>query len=70
LLIPGVNSAPVISATNTADVAGGTSGIVIDNDGVAGQEASVYYGTLATSTTICGGAAAYCAVKLTQNGLN
>jgi hypothetical protein len=69
LLIPGVNSAPVISATNTADVAGGTSGIVIDNDGVAGQEASLYYGTLATSTGICG-TTVYCAVKLTQNGLN
>jgi hypothetical protein len=69
VLIPGVNSAPIIAANNTASVSGGTSGIVVDNDGTAGQEASVYYGTLATSTGICG-TTVYCAVKLTQNGLN
>ncbi len=55
---------------NTADAAGGTSGMVVDNNGTGGQESSLYYGTLATSTTICGAAAAYCAIKLTQSGLN
>jgi len=69
VLISGVNSVPIIAANNTASVSGGTSGIVVDNDGIAGQEASVYYGTLATSTGICG-TTVYCAVKLTQNGLN
>jgi len=57
-------------ATNTTDAAGGTSGMVVDNNGTGGQESSLYYGTLATSTTICGAAAAYCAIKLTQSGLN
>ena len=61
---------PNIAATNTTDAAGGTSGMVVDNDSTAGQASSIYFGTLATSTTICGPAAAYCAVKLTQAGLN
>ncbi len=62
--------APATLATNTADVAGGTSGIIVDNDSTGGQASSIYFGTLATSTTICGTTAAYCAVKLTQAGLN
>jgi hypothetical protein len=61
--------APTSVATNTTDVAGGTSGIIVDNDSTAGQASSVYFGTLATSTTICGTTVAYCAVKLTQAGL-
>jgi len=69
VLISGVNSTPIIAANNTASVSGGTSGIVVDNDGIAGQEASIYYGTLATSTGICG-TTVDCAVKLTENGLN
>ncbi len=55
--------------TNTTDAAGGTSAIIVDNDSTAGQASSIYFGTLATSTTICGTNAAYCAVKLTQAGL-
>lgn len=61
--------APATLATNTTDVAGGTSGIIVDNDSTDGQASSIYFGTLATSTTICGTTAAYCAVKLTQAGL-
>ena len=61
--------APTAAATNTADVAGGTSGIIVDNDSIDGQASSVYFGTLATSTTICGSTAAFCAVKLTQAAL-
>ncbi len=57
---------PVIAATNTADAAGGTSGIMVDNDSTAGQASSIYFGTLAKSTTICGTTSANCAVKLTQ----
>jgi hypothetical protein len=54
------------SATNTttADVAGGTSGMIIDNDSGDGQASSIYFGTLAA----CSGSN-YCAIKLTQSGL-
>lgn len=61
--------APTIQAFNTADVAGGTSAIIVDNDSTAGQASSLYFGTLATSTTICGATAAYCAIKVTQAAL-
>ena len=57
------------TTTNTVDSAGGTSAMVVDNDSTSGQASSIYFGTLATSTTICGTTAAYCAVKLTQAGL-
>ena len=60
---------PVITATNVTDAAGGTSATIVDNDSAAGQASSIYFGTLATSITICGTTAAYCAVKLTQAGL-
>ncbi len=68
-LMPGGVVANTPAQTNATDAAGGTSGIIIDNNGTGGQESSLYYGTLATSTTICGATAAYCAVKLTQAGL-
>jgi hypothetical protein len=61
--------APNTVATNTTDAVGGTSGMIVDNDATAGQASSIYFGTLATSTTVCGNTAAYCAVKLTQSGL-
>jgi hypothetical protein len=60
---------PNTVATNTTDVAGGTSGMIVDDDSTAGQASSIYFGTLAASTTICGTSAAYCAVKLTQAAL-
>jgi hypothetical protein len=60
---------PTIVATNTTDAVGGTSAIIVDNDSTAGQASSIYFGTLATSTTVCGTTAAYCAVKLTQAAL-
>lgn len=69
VLVPGTGNAPTPIATNTADVAGGTSAIIVDNDSTAGQASSLYFGTLATSTTICGAAAAYCAIKVTQAAL-
>jgi hypothetical protein len=74
LLLPGSllvasGSAPTITAKNTTDVSGGTSAMTVDNDSTAGQASSIYFGTLATSTTICGTTAAYCAVKLTQAAL-
>jgi hypothetical protein len=68
-LLVASGAAPVSVATNTTDVAGGTSGIIVDNDSTGGQASSIYFGTLATSTTICGSSAAHCAVKLTQAAL-
>jgi hypothetical protein len=70
VLVAGLDNPPIIAATNTADIAGGTSAIVVDNDSTDGQASSLYFGTLATSTTICGTTAAYCAVKLTQAALD
>lgn len=69
LLVTPAGAPPITVATNTADVAGGTSGMIVDNDSTAGQASSIYFGTLATSTSICGTTAAYCAVKLTQAAL-
>lgn len=69
VLVPGLDNPPTPAATNTADMAGGTSGIIVDNDSTAGQASSLYFGTLATSASICGSSAAYCAVKLTQAAL-
>jgi hypothetical protein len=68
-LLVASGAAPVSVATNTTDVAGGTSGIIVDNDSTDGQASSIYFGTLAISTTICGTSAAHCAVKLTQAAL-
>jgi len=68
-LLVASGAVPITLATNTADIAGGTSGIIVDNDSTAGQASSIYFGTLATSTTICGTTTAYCAVKVTQSGL-
>jgi len=55
-------SATILSNTYT----GGTSGIIVDNQGTGKDQSSVYFGTLATSTACSSG---YCAVKLTQSGL-
>ncbi len=68
-LLVASGAAPNTAATNTTDAAGGTSGMTVDNDSTSGQASSIYFGTLATSTTICGTTAAYCAVKLTQAAL-
>ncbi|MFZ0979928.1 MAG: hypothetical protein WAN23_11055 [Candidatus Acidiferrales bacterium] len=70
-LLPGGVDTGVATPTafNTADVAGGTSDMIVDNESPLGQASSIYFGTLATSTTLCGTTAAYCAVKLTQAGL-
>lgn len=50
---------------------GGTSAFTVDNVSTAPQTTSIYFGTLqppGTGTTPCG-SGQYCAVKLTQNGL-
>jgi hypothetical protein len=57
------------TASDTADATGGTSGMTVDNDSTDGQASSIYFGTLAPSTA-CGTGTTYCAIKLTQSGLN
>jgi hypothetical protein len=59
-------TAPVATAINEI---GGTSGITIDNTSASPQAASIYFGTLFTSASAPCGANLYCAVKLTQSGL-
>jgi len=57
---------PVATATNEL---GGTTGITIDNNSASPQAASIYFGTLAAGAASPCGANLYCAVKLTQSGL-
>ena len=59
-------TAPAATATNEL---GGASGITIDNTSSSPQAASIYFGTLATGAAAPCGANLYCAVKLTQSGL-
>ena len=69
---PTNGSAPTATALTTyatPTAAGGTSGIVVDNVSGAAQASSIYFTTQATSTTVCGSTAAYCAIKLTQAAL-
>jgi hypothetical protein len=47
---------------------GGTGCFAVDNTSTLPQASSIYFGTLATSTTTCGNGT-YCAVKLTQGAL-
>ncbi len=52
---------PTVTATSTAlAAAGGTTGIVVDNDSSASEASSIYYGTKTGATL----------VKATQSGLN
>jgi hypothetical protein len=67
--IPSNTTLPTATA---AGYWGGTSAFSIDNVSTEFQAASIYFGTLSTppggTTTPCG-AGNYCAVKLTQSGL-
>ena len=63
-------TAPAATAINEL---GGASGITVDNNSPSPQAASIYFGTLDSGansglTSPCG-AGLYCAVKLTQSGL-
>jgi len=68
-LLPAGAVSGTSTATNAVDVVAGTSAMIVDNDSTSGQASSIYFGTLATSTTICGATAAFCAIKLTQGAL-
>lgn len=59
-------TAPAATAANEI---GGTSGITIDNTSSSPQAASIYFGTMAKSAASPCGANLFCAVKLTQSGL-
>ncbi len=59
-------TAPTAVAVNEI---GGTSAISIDNTSSSPQAASIYFGTLSTSAASPCGANLFCAVKLTQSGL-
>jgi hypothetical protein len=55
------NGFPTVNAGSTAlAAAGGTSGIIVDNDSSLTQASSIYYGTKTGGTL----------VKATQSGLN
>ena len=69
----GINGTMPSTTTHTTGENGGTSGIVVDNVSSSAEASSIYFSTLsgATSTaTGCkSGGLGYCAVKLTQSGL-
>jgi hypothetical protein len=57
------------ASTATYSVSGGSSGIIPDNESTAVQASSIYFTGLAAQT--CGvGGMGYCAIKLTQAGLD
>ncbi len=57
------------AALDTYTVNGGPSGIIVDNESLDNQASSIYFSSLGTQA--CGiGGTGYCAVKLTQLGLN
>jgi len=57
------------AATATYSIDGGPSGIIVDNESPDTQASSMYFSGLGTQ--VCGtGGTGYCAVKLTQLGLN
>jgi hypothetical protein len=72
----GTLNVPPASGTGAVNASGGTSGIIVDNDGTQSQASSLYFTWLANGTGspyTCNGAAlstSVCAVKLTQSGLN
>ena len=65
----GSTAATHANASTVATFGTTTDGTVTWINEGPNQTSSVYFTTLATSTTVCGTTAAYCAVKLTQGGL-
>jgi hypothetical protein len=64
--ITSATATPTASASNQF---GGSSAFSIDNNSSAFQASSIYFGTLAPAAAASCGANQYCAVKLTQSGL-
>ena len=69
----GINGTIPSTTTHTTGENGGTSGIVVDNVSSSAEASSIYFSTLSgatSSATGCkSGGLGYCAVKLTQSGL-
>ncbi len=66
-----ITSSTAVPNATASNYWGGTSAFTVDNVSPAPQTTSIYFGTLqpsGTNTVPCG-TAEYCAVKLTQNGL-
>jgi len=68
LNLTGMTWPPAVSAFSVLPMAGGTSGIAVDNVGTGGQESNVYFGPQSNNCTSPAGNG--CAVKATQSGLN
>ena len=71
LTTPNCTGTPTSTCVTSPDALGGTSGIVIDNQ-LSNGGTNIYFSTLApgsTSGEICKINGVYCAVKLTQSGL-
>ena len=66
-----LTSTAALPTASASPYYGGTSGFVVDNVSSSPQAASFYFGTLRTlnSGLVTCGASNYCAVKLTQSGL-
>jgi hypothetical protein len=64
-----ITSNATAATATAANEIGGTSAISIDNTSSSPQAASIYFGTGAVSAASPCGANLYCAVKLTQSGL-
>jgi hypothetical protein len=64
-----ITSNATAPAATAANELGGTSGITIDNTSASPQAASIYFGTMAKGAAAPCGANLFCAVKLTQSGL-
>jgi hypothetical protein len=65
----GAGFAGGFAAVDTYTVSGGPSGIIPDNDSAESQASSIYFSSLGSQA--CGiGGTGYCAIKLTQAGLN
>lgn len=62
-----INTFPTVAA-NTANEAGGTSGIIVDNVSTQTQASSIYFSTQLSGACGAGGTG-FCATKLTQAGL-
>ena len=64
-----ITSNTAVPAAIAINELGGSSGITIDNVSTSPQASSIYFGTQAQGSAAPCGAGLYCAVKLTQSGL-
>ncbi|MGA8069470.1 MAG: hypothetical protein WCA47_19210, partial [Terriglobales bacterium] len=77
LTSPNCTTTPTSTCVTAPSALGGTSGIIVDNQVTSNGGANIYFSTLAAGSVngqqcnVSGGTATpYCAVKLTQSGLN